>query len=101
MAEFRLQIITQERTLFDRPVASIIAPGGLGYLGVLARHAPLASTLGQGKLTVRQADGAEFVFLVSGGFLEVSNNSACVLADSLQILSAPPGEAFDNSGESA
>jgi len=92
MADYRLQIITQTRTVFDRMVESIVAPGGDGYLGVLAHHAPLLSTLGSGRLQVRERPGHEFVFQVEGGFLEVSRNVATILADSLKLLSAPAGE---------
>jgi len=76
-------------------VVSIIAPGGLGYLGVLEHHAPLLTTLGSGRLQVRERPGREFVFQIAGGFLEVSSNAATILADRLELLSAPEGERLD------
>jgi F-type H+-transporting ATPase subunit epsilon len=85
MAEFRLQIVTPERVVFDGSVISIIAPGALGYLGVLAHHAPLLTTLGEGKFTVRRSDRIE-EYLISGGFLEVRDNIASLLTDSFQVL---------------
>ena len=82
MADFRLQIYTQQETVFDGDVTSLVAPGEDGSLGVLARHAPLLTTLGKGRLTVRK--GSEMTYYrMSGGFLEVHNNHATVLADEL------------------
>jgi F-type H+-transporting ATPase subunit epsilon len=80
--EFRLQVFTQEKQVLDEPVTSIVVPGEDGYLGVLADHAPLICTLGSGVLTVKR-EGAERQLRISGGFLEVADNRATVLADSL------------------
>jgi len=93
MADFQLQIITPERRVFDRTVMSLVAPGGLGYLGVLAYHAPLLTTLVRGELRVTEAPGREFVYEIDGGFLEVSSNVATVLADGLTPVSVPADEA--------
>jgi F-type H+-transporting ATPase subunit epsilon len=92
MAEYRLQIITLEKTVFDRQVVSIIAPGSEGYLGVLANHAPLLTALGAGHLTVKETPGREYIYKLAGGFLEVSNNLATILADSLEPVSSPEDE---------
>jgi len=89
MAEYRLQIITLEKTVFDKDVVSIIAPGSEGYLGVLANHAPLLTTLGSGQLTVKETPGKQYIYKLEGGFLEVSNNLATILADSLEPISSP------------
>lgn len=85
--EFRLQVYTQERKVVDEPVTSIIVPGAEGYLGVLADHAPLISTIGDGTLTIRRGE-VEREFHVTGGFLEVVGNMATVLADSLREVHA-------------
>ena len=71
MADFRLQVVTPERMILDEMVTSIIAPGAAGYLGVLAHHAPLLTTLGDGRLTVRRGEEIN-EYRVSGGFLEVN-----------------------------
>jgi F-type H+-transporting ATPase subunit epsilon len=52
-------------------------------LGILPRHAALLTTLNPGALTIR-LNGAEEPIFVSGGFLEVSNNSVIVLADTAE-----------------
>ncbi|MDM7915333.1 MAG: F0F1 ATP synthase subunit epsilon [Candidatus Eisenbacteria bacterium] len=85
MAEtFHLSLLTPERSVLEAPVESIIVPGEDGYLGVLAHHAPLIAALAPGKLTVRRADGTTSIWALSGGFLEVSENQATVLADALE-----------------
>ncbi len=85
---FRLTVFTQEKAVLDQQVLSIIAPGSEGYLGVLRDHAPLVTQLMPGKLTVKDLGGNETVYVVSGGFLEVSRNTVTVLADALEL----PGE---------
>jgi F-type H+-transporting ATPase subunit epsilon len=82
-AEFQLSILTPERTVFDGSVEYVQVPGTEGYLGVLAHHASLVTALQQGTLTVRKSGGGEEQWNVSGGFFEVSDNRATVLADSL------------------
>ncbi len=81
---FQLTILTPVRTLLDERVESVVAPGAEGYLGVLANHAPLITSLNPGKLTVRLANGETRIFALSGGFLEVSANRAVVLADAME-----------------
>jgi len=88
MADFKLQVVTPERIVLDETVSSVIVPGTLGYLGVLAHHAPLLTTLASGRLTVRQADESR-EYQIVGGFLEVSNNVATILADSFGTHQTP------------
>jgi F-type H+-transporting ATPase subunit epsilon len=80
---FELAILTPERTVFEGPVEYVQVPGSEGYLGVLAHHAALVTALASGTLALRHGDGREERMRVSGGFFEVSNNRATVLADSV------------------
>ena len=80
---FRLSILTPERTVFEGSVEYLEAPGTEGYFGVLAHHAPLVSGLAEGTLKVRHAGGREDRWSVAGGFFEVSDNKATVLADAI------------------
>jgi F-type H+-transporting ATPase subunit epsilon len=94
MATYKLQIVTQEKIVFDGEVTSLIAPGELGYLGVMAQHAPLLAALGKGDLTVR-AKGGTMTGTLEGGFLEVQNNVATILADRVEgdfLQSAAAGD---------
>jgi F-type H+-transporting ATPase subunit epsilon len=80
--EFRLQVFTQQKAVFEGPVTSIIVPAEGGYLGVMANHAPLIAALGSGILTIKHEDAKQEMRL-SGGFLEVAHNQAIILADSV------------------
>ena len=82
-SEFQLSILTPERSVFEGAVEYVQVPGSEGYLGVLAHHAALVTALASGTLTVRHAGGREERWRVSGGFFEVSNNQATVLADAV------------------
>ena len=87
MAEttFTFRLVTPQRLVLEEPIVSLQAPGSEGYLGVLAHHAPLITTLRPGRLEVRDAAGRTSMYAVSGGFLEVSNNRATVLADTAEL----------------
>jgi len=80
---FELVILTPEQRVFEGAVEYVQVPGTEGYLGVLAHHAALVTALAPGTLTMRTPGGAEERWRVSGGFFEVSNNRATVLADAI------------------
>jgi F-type H+-transporting ATPase subunit epsilon len=89
MATFHLSIVTPAETVLDEDVESVVVPGAKGYLGVLADHAPLITPLSPGKITIRKpGQGDEIIMAVSGGFLEVANNVATVLADATEYPEA-------------
>jgi len=88
MAEFTFRLVTPQRLLFEGPALSVQAPGSEGYLGILANHAPLITALMPGKLEVKDPKGVVTTYAVSGGFLEVSDNRASVLADSAEPATA-------------
>jgi F-type H+-transporting ATPase subunit epsilon len=81
---FELSILTPEKSVFEGQVEYVQVPGTEGYLGVLAHHAALVTALMPGTLTVRRAGGGEERWQVTGGFFEVSNNQATVLADGVE-----------------
>ena len=83
-AVYNFKILTPNRKALDEEVISIVAPGEAGYLGVLANHAPLITTLQRGKLTVKLHDERPRVFEISGGLLKVANNEAVLLTESIE-----------------
>ncbi len=83
---YKLVIVTPEKRFYEDEVSSLIAPGSLGYLGILTDHAPLITELVPGKLTVKDSEGQEKVFALSGGFLEVLKNNVTILADSIESV---------------
>ena len=82
-ATMHVEVVTAERELYNGEADELIAPGTEGELGILPRHAALLTTLKPGALRIK-LHGAEEPLFVSGGFLEVSNNQATVLADTAE-----------------
>ena len=83
MSTFRCLLLVQEKKLLDEEITSLSAPGGLGYLEVLAHHAPLITSLKRGILRMRNGE-THRSFIVSGGILEVCENTALILADNVE-----------------
>lgn len=83
---FRLNITLPSKIIYDGEASSLIVPAELGYLGVLAHHAPIIARLKAGEITVRDSVGKDISFeLDSNGFLEFSENKATLLLDSLKL----------------
>jgi F-type H+-transporting ATPase subunit epsilon len=84
---YRFKILSPKMRVLDEDVVSIVAPGEAGYLGVLANHAPLISTMKEGEVKVTLAGGGERRFRIAGGILRVAHNSAILLAESVEEIS--------------
>ena len=82
----RLRILTSEGVAVEEEAVSVIAPGEVGYLGVLRNHAPLVTTLQPGTLTWRRPSGQQRSQLIGTGLLEIVRNQLTVLTD---VLSEP------------
>ena len=79
----RVEIVSQDRPVFEGEVDIVVAPGEDGVMGILPHHAPLLTTLKAGELKVRY-QGREEVFAISGGVMEVQPNIVTVLADAAE-----------------
>ncbi|MEN6460189.1 MAG: F0F1 ATP synthase subunit epsilon [Syntrophomonas sp.] len=86
MAEdtFMLEIVTPEQILFKDEVQFLVAPSVEGELGVLKNHAPLISALKIGVLRYKDSRGVQKKMALSGGFVEVVDNVARVLAETAE-----------------
>ena len=76
-----LEIITPGKKLFEGTVKSAVFPGSEGSFGVLDNHAPMITTLKQGKIEVTELNNNKIEFAVNGGVLEVLRNKVTVLAE--------------------
>jgi len=83
---FQLAIVSPERILCEQQITSLVVPGGEGYLGILAHHAPIITTLQVGEIKFRTPDNKEIFMATSGGFMEVSDNKATILVDTAEYL---------------
>jgi F-type H+-transporting ATPase subunit epsilon len=75
----RVTVISPERSLFEGEADALVAPAFDGLVGILPRHAPFLTLLGDGVLTVRQGAEARR-FKVAGGFLQVVGDAVRVVA---------------------
>jgi F-type H+-transporting ATPase subunit epsilon len=81
---FKLNIYTPEKIVFDSEVSSLCVPEESGYMGVLAHHIPLISTLRPGTITFKDMEGNLNEIHSSGeGILEIGDNKAVLLLDSV------------------
>lgn len=86
MAEntFMLEIVTPEQILLKDEVQFLVAPAVEGELGVMRNHAPLISSLKIGVLRYKDGRGVQKRMALSGGFIEVIDNVARVLAETAE-----------------
>ena len=88
---FTFEIVTPDKMLFVSDEVTYVGFRTLlGGMGVKANHLPVIATLDVAPLKIQLANGAEEVFAVCGGFLEMQNNKCTVLA-----TIAEPGDDID------
>jgi F-type H+-transporting ATPase subunit epsilon len=80
----KLRIITPERVVFDEEnIDSVTLPGVMGEMTILPQHAPIMTELRPGPVLFRRA-GEEVDLALSGGFMEVRDDTVIVLADTAE-----------------
>ena len=82
-------LVSPERLLLSEDADMVTVPGAEGYMGVMAGHAPIVSTLRAGMIDVNK-DGRDSRFFIRGGFAEINPEKIVVLAEE-----AIPMEEFD------
>jgi F-type H+-transporting ATPase subunit epsilon len=81
---YPLDIVTLKKTVFSDDVECLTAPGGLGYLGILAGHAPLLTNIEIGIVSIKLEGGSEAKMAVGEGFLAVTSQGATLLVDTAE-----------------
>lgn len=76
----RVTVIAPDRAVYDGEGDSVVAPAYDGLVGILPRHAPFMTLLGEGDLTVVEGD-TRHTFHVRGGFLQVVRDTVRVVAE--------------------
>lgn len=82
MADLRLVLVTPEKTLFDRAVASLQVPLFDGGAGFYPGRAPLVGRLGAGVLRLKGVGGESESYFIDGGFVQVKGPVVSVLTNS-------------------
>ena len=68
-----LKIVSPERVVFTGEVDSVLVPGAMGSFEILTGHAPIISTLEEGKVGYG-IKGAKTELHIVGGCVEVQKN---------------------------
>lgn len=81
---FHIDVITPEKNIYSGDIVSLIVPAELGYMGILANHAPLIAHLIKGRIILRNTSSETKIFnLLGSGFMEVLNNKVTLILDSV------------------
>jgi F-type H+-transporting ATPase subunit epsilon len=81
MAEkIAFDLVSPERLLLSDTADMVTVPATDGYMGVMAGHAPVITTLRPGMIDIAK-DGTDSRFFVRGGFAEISAEKITVLAE--------------------
>jgi F-type H+-transporting ATPase subunit epsilon len=83
MAEaFQFDLVSPERLLVSQQVESVVIPGAEGEMTIMARHAPVMTTIKPGLVTVQPATGGLERYVVFGGFADILPSGCTLLAES-------------------
>ena len=81
---FSLRIVSPEGNVLKEDVEFVVLPSELGELGILPNHAPLIAGLNIGVIRYTLNSTLKRV-AITGGFVEVIDNSVTVLADTAEL----------------
>ena len=81
MNTIELDIVSAEASIFNGEVTFVSVTGTIGELGIYPGHSPLLTALKPGQIRAVLENGAEEVFYMSGGMLEIQPNMISILAD--------------------
>ncbi len=82
MATTQVEVVSPDRTLFSGEAEMVACRTVDGEIAFLADHTPLIGALAPCMVRIIAEGGAsEVVFVVAGGFVEVSDNKVILLAD--------------------
>ncbi|WP_288817921.1 F0F1 ATP synthase subunit epsilon [uncultured Micrococcus sp.] len=88
MAELNVQIVSEERAVWEGAASSISARTINGEIGIMPGHTPLLAVLGDGEVVVRATDGQTITAQAEGGFFSVDNDTVVIAAHSASLGSA-------------
>lgn len=81
MKAFNLEILTPERVFYRGECVSLIVPITDGMLGIMANREPITASLTNGEAYYTKPDGDKILFSISGGMIDVENNTVKVLCE--------------------
>jgi F-type H+-transporting ATPase subunit epsilon len=79
-AKISFDLVSPEKLLLSAEADMVTVPGTEGYMGVMAGHSPVVTTLRAGMIDVN-ADGWDDRYFIRGGFAEIGPAKITVLAE--------------------
>ena len=84
MPSFNVSVVTQVKKILEQEAGYLRLRTSEGDIGILPNHAPFVAELSMGKMEIESPNkDKRDVYFLSGGFLEISNNQATVIADEI------------------
>ena len=78
---FNFELVSPERLLFSEQVTAVVVPGTEGEFTVMAKHAPLMTTLKAGVVDATLASGGSKRIFVRGGLADITPTGFTLLAE--------------------
>ncbi len=79
---FKFELVSPERLLVSEDVTEVVVPGTEGEMTVMARHAPVMTSVKPGVVSVKTASGSQDKYVVFGGFADILPDTLTLLAES-------------------
>ena len=84
MPSFSVSVVTQVKKILEQEAGYLRLRTSEGDIGILPNHAPLVAELSMGKMEIESPNkDRRDIYFLSGGFLEISDNQATVIADEI------------------
>ena len=84
MSSFNVSVVTQVKKILEQEAGYLRLRTSEGDIGILPNHAPFVAELSMGKMEIESSNkDRRDVYFLSGGFLEISNNQATIIADEI------------------
>jgi F-type H+-transporting ATPase subunit epsilon len=84
----KLIVLTPEKEIFSGDVDSLSVPGSGGRFEILAGHAPIVSSLQEGKVRIKQKGNEGREFMIEQGFVEVLKDEISLLVRGFKEIEA-------------
>ena len=84
MPSFSVSVVTQVKKILEQEAGYLRLRTSEGDIGILPNHAPFVAELSMGKMEIESPNkDKRDVYFLSGGFLEISDNQATIIADEI------------------
>ena len=84
MPSFNVSVVTQVKKILEQEAGYLRLRTSEGDVGILPNHAPFVAELSMGKMEIESPNkDKRDIYFLSGGFLEISNNQATIIADEI------------------